>query len=173
MLLVERVDRLPALGARADGGVDLPRAEAGREHVARHAGAVERLERVIALVGDGDNLVVEPEREQQLGGRGHEGDDPHGRHDMELLSDEQIAERLSDSEWAREDDEIVREWKFENFGRAMEFVNAVAEVAEGANHHPDILLHGWNKVRLSVTNHSAGGLTEADFRLAGAVDGLA
>jgi 4a-hydroxytetrahydrobiopterin dehydratase len=92
---------------------------------------------------------------------------------MELLSDEQIAEHLSNSEWTREGDEIVREWTFDDFGRAMEFVNAVAEVAEGANHHPDILLHGWNKVRLSVTNHSAGGLTEADFRLAGAVDGLA
>ena len=91
---------------------------------------------------------------------------------MELLSEEQVAERLSSSEWTREGDEIVREWKFENFARAMEFVNAVAEIAEGANHHPDILLHGWNKVRLSVTNHSAGGLTEADFRLAAAVDGL-
>jgi 4a-hydroxytetrahydrobiopterin dehydratase len=40
------------------------------------------------------------------------------------------------------------------------------------NHHPDILIHGWNKVRLSVTNHSAGGLTEADFELAERVDGL-
>ena len=82
---------------------------------------------------------------------------------MELLSDEQIAEHLSGSEWAREGDEIVREWKFENFARAMEFVNAVAEVAGGANHHPDILLHGWNRVRLSVTNHAAGGLTEASI----------
>jgi 4a-hydroxytetrahydrobiopterin dehydratase len=90
----------------------------------------------------------------------------------DLLSDEQIEERLSASEWRREGDEIVRDWEFENFARAMEFVNAVAEIAEGANHHPDILLHGWNKVRLSVTNHSAGGLTEADFKFAGAVDGL-
>jgi 4a-hydroxytetrahydrobiopterin dehydratase len=92
---------------------------------------------------------------------------------MELLSDEQIAEHLSNSEWERDGDEIVREWEFDDFARAMEFVNAVAEVAEGANHHPDILLHGWNKVRLSVTNHAAGGLTEADFKLAAAVDGLA
>jgi 4a-hydroxytetrahydrobiopterin dehydratase len=92
---------------------------------------------------------------------------------MELLSDEQIAERLSGSDWAREGDEIVREWEFENFARAMEFINAVAEVAEGANHHPDILLHGWNKVRLTLTNHSAGGLTEADFQVAGGFDGLA
>ena len=92
---------------------------------------------------------------------------------MELLNDEQIAQHLSDSEWTREGDEIVREWTFENFARAMEFVNAVGELAESANHHPDILLHGWNKVRLSVTNHAAGGLTEADFQLAGGVDGLA
>jgi 4a-hydroxytetrahydrobiopterin dehydratase len=92
---------------------------------------------------------------------------------MELLSDEQIEERLSGSDWAREGDEIVREWTFENFARAMEFINAVAELAEGANHHPDILLHGWNKVRLTLTNHSAGGLTEADFQVAGASDGLA
>ena len=79
---------------------------------------------------------------------------------MELLSDEQIAEHLSSSDWKREGDEIVREWEFENFVEAMKFVNAVAEAAEEANHHPDILLHGWNKVRLSLTNHSEGGLTE-------------
>ena len=54
----------------------------------------------------------------------------------------------------------------------MAFVNGVAEVAEGANHHPDILLHGWNKVRLSLTNHSAGGLTDADFKMAARPDRL-
>ena len=91
---------------------------------------------------------------------------------MELLNDEQIAEHLSDSEWAREGDEIVREWKFENFARAMEFVNAVGELAEAANHHPDILLHGWNQVRLSLTNHSEGGLTEPDFAMAARFDAL-
>jgi 4a-hydroxytetrahydrobiopterin dehydratase len=49
----------------------------------------------------------------------------------------------------------------------MAFVNRVAEAAEAANHHPDILVHGWNRVRLSLTNHAQGGLTEADFALAG------
>ena len=48
----------------------------------------------------------------------------------------------------------------------------MADVAEEANHHPDILVHGWNKVRLSVTNHSAGGLTQADFDLAATIDRL-
>jgi 4a-hydroxytetrahydrobiopterin dehydratase len=92
---------------------------------------------------------------------------------MELCSDEQIAEHLSGSEWRREGDEIVRDLKFDDFAAAMSFVNAVAEAAEAVNHHPDILVHGWNKVRLTLTNHSAGGLTEADFALAGTIDGLA
>jgi 4a-hydroxytetrahydrobiopterin dehydratase len=92
---------------------------------------------------------------------------------MALLSDDQISDRLSDSEWRREGDEIVRDWKFKDFGDAIAFVNRVADAAEEANHHPDILVHGWNRVRLSVTNHSEGGLTEADFKLASTVDGLA
>jgi 4a-hydroxytetrahydrobiopterin dehydratase len=54
----------------------------------------------------------------------------------------------------------------------MEFVNHVADAAEEANHHPDILVHGWNKVKLSLTNHSAGGLTEADFTMAQKIDDL-
>ena len=90
----------------------------------------------------------------------------------DLLSDEAIAERLSDSDWRREGDEIVKDWKFSDFAEAMNFVGRVAELAEEANHHPDILIHGWNKVRLSLTNHSAGGLTEPDFRMARKFDGI-
>jgi 4a-hydroxytetrahydrobiopterin dehydratase len=92
---------------------------------------------------------------------------------MALLGDEEVDARLRDGEWRREGDEIVRDFKFADFAGAMAFVNRVADAAEEANHHPDILLHGWNKVRLSVTNHSEGGLTDADFKLASAVDGLA
>ncbi len=84
----------------------------------------------------------------------------------ELLSDSEIEDRLRDSDWRREGDEIVRDWKFGDFAEAITFVNRVAEAAEEANHHPDILVHGWNKVRLSLTNHSAGGLTEPDFQMA-------
>jgi 4a-hydroxytetrahydrobiopterin dehydratase len=90
----------------------------------------------------------------------------------ELLTDEQIESNLQGSDWEREGDQIVREWKFKDFGQAMAFVNRVAVKAEAANHHPDILLHGWNKVRLTLTNHSAGGLTEADFGLAEQLDAL-
>lgn len=66
----------------------------------------------------------------------------------------------------------MREWQFDDFAAAMRFVNRVADLAEDANHHPDILLHGWNKVRLSLTNHSAGGLTDADFDMASRLDRL-
>jgi len=90
----------------------------------------------------------------------------------ELLSDEEIAGRLDGSEWTREGDEIVREWKFDDFAAALAFVNRVGEAAEEANHHPDILLHGWNKVRMALTNHSAGGLTAADFEMAAKFDRL-
>jgi 4a-hydroxytetrahydrobiopterin dehydratase len=90
----------------------------------------------------------------------------------QLLGEDDIASRLEDTPWTREGDEIVREWRFENFAESMAFVNRVAEAAEEANHHPDILVHGWNKVRLTLTNHSAGGLTDADFEMAGRIDEL-
>ena len=90
----------------------------------------------------------------------------------ELLNDDQIGERLAGSDWKREGETIVRDWKFKDFKEAMEFVNRVAGAAEEANHHPDILVHGWNKVRLVLTNHSAGGLTEPDFEMAERFDQL-
>jgi 4a-hydroxytetrahydrobiopterin dehydratase len=89
------------------------------------------------------------------------------------LSEEQIKENLSRlGDWRREGDWLVRDLKFENFKRAMEFVNRVADEAEAMDHHPDILIHGWNKVRLSIMTHSIGGLTEKDFKLAGRINGL-
>jgi 4a-hydroxytetrahydrobiopterin dehydratase len=83
-----------------------------------------------------------------------------------LLTDDEIASRLLDSAWRREGDEIVRDLKLDDFAAAIALVNRIAEIAEAHNHHPDILIHGWNKVKLSLTNHSAGGLTAVDFELA-------
>ncbi len=90
----------------------------------------------------------------------------------EILGDDEIASRLRPLAWERDGDEIVRDWRFENFAEAIAFVNKVADAAEEANHHPDILVHGWNKVRLSLTNHAAGGLTDADFAVAARFDKL-
>jgi 4a-hydroxytetrahydrobiopterin dehydratase len=90
-----------------------------------------------------------------------------------LLSDQEIEQRLAGSEWRREGEgAIVREYKLADFAAAIVFVNRVAEVAERADHHPDILVHGWNKVRLELSTHSQGGLTEADFALAAEIDRL-
>jgi 4a-hydroxytetrahydrobiopterin dehydratase len=89
----------------------------------------------------------------------------------DLLTDHEIEERLEDLDgWRREGDAIVRERELADFAAALAWVNEVGQEAEAANHHPDILIHGWNKVRLSVTNHSAGGLTQADFDLAASID---
>jgi 4a-hydroxytetrahydrobiopterin dehydratase len=88
------------------------------------------------------------------------------------LSEDEIEQRLAGSEWAREGNSIVREWTLADFSAAIDFVNRVAELAQDANHHPDILVHGWNKVRLELSTHSQGALTDADFALARRIDGL-
>ncbi|WP_445149251.1 4a-hydroxytetrahydrobiopterin dehydratase [Baekduia sp. Peel2402] len=91
----------------------------------------------------------------------------------DLLKDSEIEERLRERpQWRREGDAIVRDRELEDFAAAIAWVNAIADEAERRNHHPDIRVHGWNKVRLDVTNHSAGGLTAADFELAAAIDAL-
>jgi 4a-hydroxytetrahydrobiopterin dehydratase len=91
----------------------------------------------------------------------------------DLLTDSEIEDRLAGLDgWRRDGDTIVCERELADFAAAMAWVNAIADEAEAANHHPDILVHGWNKVRLTVTNHSAGGLTQADFDLAATIDAL-
>jgi 4a-hydroxytetrahydrobiopterin dehydratase len=76
------------------------------------------------------------------------------------------------SEWREDGAALVRDFEFADFATAMGFVNQVAEMAEAANHHPDILIHGWNKVRLTLSTHSEGKLTQADHDLAAGIDGL-
>jgi len=76
------------------------------------------------------------------------------------------------SEWRQEGEALVRDDKFKDFAEAMAFVNRVADLAEEVNHHPDILVHGWNQVRLTLTTHSAGGLTDNDHEMARRIDAL-
>jgi 4a-hydroxytetrahydrobiopterin dehydratase len=75
-------------------------------------------------------------------------------------------------EWRQGDESLVRDLEFEDFKAAMAFVNRVAEAAEEADHHPDIAVHDWNKVRLTLTTHSEGGLTDDDRAMAATIDGL-
>ena len=88
------------------------------------------------------------------------------------LTDEQLTQELASSRWRREGDWIVRDWKLADFRSAMAFVGRVAEAAEAADHHPDIVVHGWNRVRLSLTTHSVGAITDNDVRLARTIDEL-
>ena len=67
--------------------------------------------------------------------------------------------------WRRRGKAIVSTFKFKDFVLAIRFVNQVARLAERAQHHPDIDIR-WNQVRLLLTTHDAGGLTEKDFDLA-------
>ncbi len=76
------------------------------------------------------------------------------------------------SGWREEGDAIVRDLDFKDFAGAMAYVNRVAELAEEANHHPDILVHGWNKVRLTLFTHTEGRVTDADRRMAERIDAL-
>ena len=76
------------------------------------------------------------------------------------------------SGWSQRPDALERDFEFDDFGRAMAFVNRVAEAAEESDHHPDVLVHGRNKVRLTLSTHSEGGLTDADHALARRIDEL-
>ena len=91
---------------------------------------------------------------------------------MALLSDDEIAEALEGRDWDRDGDAITCERELDDFAAAIAFVDAVAGLAEEADHHPDILVHGYNKVRLTLSTHSEGGITRADLDLAGRIDDL-
>ena len=91
---------------------------------------------------------------------------------MDLLSDDEITAALAGlPNWARTGNSISRTVELADFRAAMLFTGAVAYMAEKANHHPDILIE-WNKVTLTLSTHSAGGLTAADVALAGHLDAL-
>jgi len=93
---------------------------------------------------------------------------------VSILSDSEVQERLARAEgWRREGQEIQRELSFPDFAAALDFLVRVGALAEAADHHPDMLLHGWNKVRLTLSTHSEGGITAADFELAAEIDRIA
>ncbi|MGK8555526.1 4a-hydroxytetrahydrobiopterin dehydratase [Nocardia gipuzkoensis] len=89
-----------------------------------------------------------------------------------LLSDIEIAEALTElPEWARSGDSLVRTVKARTFPAGIELVREVAEVAETADHHPDIDIR-WRNVTFTLSTHSAGGLTALDVALAHEIDRL-
>ena len=89
-----------------------------------------------------------------------------------LLSEEEITTALGTlSDWTRSGASITATVELADFREAMLYTGAVAYLAEAANHHPDILIQ-WNRVMLTLSTHSEGGLTAADMALAGRISAL-
>lgn len=89
------------------------------------------------------------------------------------LPEEELTEHLKDIPmWRREGATIVREVSTSNFAAAIGLVNSIAVLAEKVDHHPDLLLYGWNKLRITLSTHDQGGLTILDIRLAKTIDAL-
>lgn len=90
---------------------------------------------------------------------------------MKTFSEEEIREHLALhlKKWRFENNALKRDYKFVSFVDAFSFMTAVALEAEKMNHHPD-WSNGYNKVNVSITNHSAGGITQNDFDLAEKMD---
>jgi len=92
---------------------------------------------------------------------------------MTLLSDSEIEARLAGLQgWARVGAAIAKEFDRGDFVGSAGFVSALVEPAEGMNHHPDLEI-SWGTVKVTISTHSEGGLTAADFELAAKVDALA
>jgi 4a-hydroxytetrahydrobiopterin dehydratase len=92
---------------------------------------------------------------------------------MAVLDEGEIERRLAElSGWERDGDAIRRSFKFEDFQGSVDFVNRITPAAEEMNHHPDLAI-SWNTVECTLSTHSEGGLTGADFELASQIDALA
>ena len=92
---------------------------------------------------------------------------------MARLSDEEIEERRAGLEgWERSGDAIEKQFDNGDFKGSVEFVNRLTPEAEEMNHHPDLEI-SWNKVTVSLSTHSEGGLTGNDFELASKIDSVA
>jgi len=91
---------------------------------------------------------------------------------MQKLTPDQIKTTLASvPDWKKTGDAITRTFQFKDFPAAIQFVNALAAIAEKEWHHPDIDIR-WNKVILTLSTHDAGGLTEKDFSLAKQFDAI-
>lgn len=91
---------------------------------------------------------------------------------MALLAADQIHQRLEDLVgWERSGNSIRKEFKLDDFVGSVRFVDGLVEPAEDMGHHPDLEI-AWSRVTVKLSTHSEGGLTEADFELAGRIDAL-
>jgi 4a-hydroxytetrahydrobiopterin dehydratase len=97
---------------------------------------------------------------------------PSANEELRISDEEAARMALHVPDWHRGEKEIEREFRLADFRTAVEFVDRVADLAEEEDHHPDIFL-SYNKVRLVLSTHKAGGLSRKDFLLAAKIDRLA
>ena len=89
---------------------------------------------------------------------------------MEMLDEQEIAQILAKhNSWQHIDDHFEREFKFDSFSAAFEFMTSVAAIAEQQDHHPD-WYNSYNRLLITVTSHDVHGLTSRDQRFIAAVD---
>lgn len=87
------------------------------------------------------------------------------------LTKEESEEYLKQiNNWILENNSIIKKFKQKNFIEAISFINKIAKVAEEEQHHPDILVYGWNKVKVTMSTHAINGLSENDFIVAAKID---
>jgi 4a-hydroxytetrahydrobiopterin dehydratase len=86
---------------------------------------------------------------------------------MKQLSNEELENIILDHDgWILGDGKLIKEYSLSSFSEALAFVVKVGIEAEKLDHHPDILLHSWNKVKIALSTHSANGITDLDINLA-------
>lgn len=90
------------------------------------------------------------------------------------LTGERIAEYFQVlTGWhVQEEKELIKEYQCKDFAEALSFVNAIGEIAESEGHHPDLNLHSWNKIAITLSTHAIGGLSINDFILAAKIDAM-
>ena len=92
---------------------------------------------------------------------------------MSLLNKEEITQKISElNNWILEENQIAKQFQFRDFAEALSFVNKVGAEAENMDHHPDMFIHSWNKVKITISTHSEGGITKKDFQLAEKIEGI-
>lgn len=92
---------------------------------------------------------------------------------MALLNKNEIDSSLANLDgWQYENNTIFKEFVMKDFNDVLYFVNKISRSAEAMNHHPDILMHSWNKVKISISTHDEGGITMKDFNLANKIEEL-
>jgi 4a-hydroxytetrahydrobiopterin dehydratase len=92
---------------------------------------------------------------------------------MAVLDEFIVNEKLKKiNGWKFVNNQIEKDFKLKDFKSALYVINKIGDEAEKLNHHPDILLHSYNKLKVTISTHSEGGVTDKDFYLAQKIEGL-